>query len=168
MGEDKFHKNQNLHRQGGPRRHCFSSTRLERKGKDRGESLISIASDGRVTDWAIKKGLEQAAMGWLMLKGCGGGLLKEVRIMPARSGAGLLCLALRPGGECSNLLRLKRVQGKGLSPPKGDALLARQSGGMCLDHTTLLEVLLTPIPVARLMVCAKKNNQNSFFKHFFL
>eukprot|EP00668_Euglena_longa_P046569 GGOE01062254.1.p1 GENE.GGOE01062254.1~~GGOE01062254.1.p1 ORF type:complete len:833 (-),score=186.25 GGOE01062254.1:284-2734(-) len=64
------------------------------KGKDRGESLISIASDGRVTDWAIKKGL-----------------------------------------ECSNLLRLKRVPGKqqGLSPPKGDALLARQSGGMCLD-----------------------------------
>lgn len=63
------------------------------KGKDRGESLVSISADGRVTDWSIKKGL-----------------------------------------ECTNLLRLKRVPNKQPGATAGtDALLARQSGGMCVD-----------------------------------
>eukprot|EP01006_Ploeotia_vitrea_P028956 TRINITY_DN61585_c0_g1_i1.p1 TRINITY_DN61585_c0_g1~~TRINITY_DN61585_c0_g1_i1.p1 ORF type:complete len:854 (+),score=67.85 TRINITY_DN61585_c0_g1_i1:36-2597(+) len=64
------------------------------KGKDRGESLISISADGRVTDWSIKKGL-----------------------------------------ECTNLIRLKRVPNKqqGITEVRGDALLSRQSGGMCVD-----------------------------------
>uniref|UniRef100_A0A7S1NDI3 Dynein axonemal intermediate chain 4 n=1 Tax=Eutreptiella gymnastica TaxID=73025 RepID=A0A7S1NDI3_9EUGL len=72
------------------------------KGKDRGESLVSIAADGRVTDWSIKKGL-----------------------------------------ECTNLLRLKRVPNKqqGMTQLKGDALLSRQSGGMCVDFNPTERIL---------------------------
>eukprot|EP00756_Hemistasia_phaeocysticola_P032464 Hpha_TRINITY_DN16408_c4_g1::TRINITY_DN16408_c4_g1_i1::g.159377::m.159377 len=66
------------------------------KGRDRGESLVSIAADGRVKQWSIKKGL-----------------------------------------ECVNLLRLKRSQGEaatGTAAAKGgEAMLSRQSGGMCFD-----------------------------------
>lgn len=66
------------------------------KGKDRGESLVSIAADGRVKQWTIQKGL-----------------------------------------ECVNLLRLKRSQGEaatGTATAKGgEAMLSRQSGGMCFD-----------------------------------
>jgi len=64
------------------------------KGKDRGEALVSVAADGRVTEWALKKGLEH-----------------------------------------TTLLRLKRVPNKqpGAGATKGEALLARHSGGLCLD-----------------------------------
>eukprot|EP01062_Namystynia_karyoxenos_P017741 TRINITY_DN16565_c0_g1_i1.p1 TRINITY_DN16565_c0_g1~~TRINITY_DN16565_c0_g1_i1.p1 ORF type:complete len:855 (+),score=357.16 TRINITY_DN16565_c0_g1_i1:89-2653(+) len=66
------------------------------KGRDRGESLVSIAADGRVKQWSIKKGL-----------------------------------------ECVNLLRLKRSQSDaaaGTAAAKGgEAMLSRQSGGMCFD-----------------------------------
>ena len=51
---------------------------------------------------------------------------------------------LRPAGlECSNLLRLKRVPNKqqGVTQLKGDALLSRQSGGMCVDFNPMERIL---------------------------
>ena len=70
------------------------------RGKDRGESLVSISADGHVMEWTIKKGLERTA-----------DLMKLKRI-PNRNNEGTMYSNKGAGKE---------------------AMLSRQSGGMCFD-----------------------------------
>lgn len=78
------------------------------RGKGRGENLVSISADGRVLEWSIKKGLERNAPDLMKLKR-----------MPTKNHDG------PAGGDAAR-------GGKGAAAGK-EALLSRQSGGMCFD-----------------------------------
>ena len=80
------------------------------RGKGRGENLISISADGRVLEWSMKKGLERTAPDLMKLKR-----------MPNKNHEG----AGAEGGASKG--------GKGAAAPHKEALLSRQSGGMCFD-----------------------------------
>lgn len=77
------------------------------RGKGRGENLISISADGRVLEWSIKKGLERNAPDLMKLKRMPN---KTQEPHNARAGGG-----------------------KGGATTTREALLSRQSGGMCFD-----------------------------------
>ncbi len=74
------------------------------QGDERGESLVSVSSDGRVIQWSIKKGLEHK------------GTIRFVQILTEKE-----------------LMKLKRVSNQGkMVQKKNEAFIARQAG-LCLD-----------------------------------
>lgn len=80
-------------------------TRWVEKGQNRDEALISISADGFVKEWSIKKGLERV-----------GDLIRLKRGV--------------------SMAREKETAGAAYGGSKGktrEALLSRQSGGMCFD-----------------------------------
>jgi WD40 repeat protein len=82
------------------------------RGKGRGENLISISADGRVLEWSMKKGLERTAPDLMKLKR----MPNKNHDGPGDGGHG--------GGA---------KVGKAAATSHKEALLSRQSGGMCFD-----------------------------------
>ncbi|CAH1772344.1 unnamed protein product [Owenia fusiformis] len=106
-------------------------------GDERMEVLVSISTDGRVTQWYIRKGF-----------------------------------------ECADLMRLKRVTPKQGAPAiaagkakekKGDALIARQAGGMCFDFSAKdSNIYLAGTEEGHIHKCSCSYNEQyleSFFGH---
>lgn len=76
--------------------------------QSKGEALVSVSTDGRVTQWLIKKGLEYADL--MCLKR----VIKQQEIKP-QSGTG------------------QNVSSQSSSTSKSASFIARQSGGLCFD-----------------------------------
>lgn len=95
------------------------------RGSDKGETLISLSSDGRVCEWSTKKGLT-----WT-------GTPLPRPAMPCPMGASPLPLPDRTT-PCSELFPLKRrtnEEGVSWRPPNAasDGLIARHARGLALD-----------------------------------
>ena len=84
-------------------------TKWIHRGSERGEKLVSVSTDGRITQWSIKKGLEHID------------LMKLKRIQANNSGGA------GAGGQSG--------AGGSKSKPKNEAFISRRSSGMCFDFS---------------------------------
>eukprot|EP00672_Neobodo_designis_P015772 CAMPEP_0174833034 /NCGR_PEP_ID=MMETSP1114-20130205/3992_1 /TAXON_ID=312471 /ORGANISM="Neobodo designis, Strain CCAP 1951/1" /LENGTH=876 /DNA_ID=CAMNT_0016066905 /DNA_START=47 /DNA_END=2677 /DNA_ORIENTATION=+ len=102
------------------------------KGQERGETLVSISADGHVMEWSIKKGLERTAD------------LMKLKRAPSSGDS---------GGQSA------AIPGKGGAPK--EALLARQSGGMCFDmHPRESITYVVGTEDGTIHKCSKSQNEN--------
>lgn len=122
------------------------------KGKERNEALVSISADGWVKEWAIKKGLEHVS-----------NLIRLKRVVSRDSNMVAAGAAYGSGGG----------GGSGGGASKGaakattrEALLARQSGGMCFDmnpEDPMLYVVGTED--GTISKCTKSKDDNSILDY---
>jgi len=111
------------------------------RGKGRGENLISISADGRVLEWSIKKGLERTAPDLMKLKR-----------MPSKTNDPPAAHPSRPG--------MAGKSGAGASTTR-EALLSRQSGGMCFDmNPKELITYVVGTEDGTLHKCSKSQSEN--------
>jgi hypothetical protein len=104
-------------------------TRWVDKGKDRGETLVTISADGHVLEWSIKKGLERTSE------------LMKLKRAPNRNSEGVGAV------------------GKGAGTR--EALLSRQSGGMCFDINPRDQITyVVGTEDGTLHKCSKSQNEN--------
>lgn len=111
------------------------------RGKGRGENLISISADGRVLEWSIKKGLERTAPDLMKLKR-----------MPTKNNEPPAANPNRPG--------MAGKSGAGTTTTR-EALLSRQSGGMCFDmNPKELITYVVGTEDGTLHKCSKSQSEN--------
>lgn len=104
------------------------------RGKGRGENLISISADGRVLEWSIKKGLERNAPDLMKLK--------------------------RMPNKTQDPHNARIGKGGGTSTTR-EALLSRQSGGMCFDmNPKELITYVVGTEDGTLHKCSKSQSEN--------
>eukprot|EP00899_Mesostigma_viride_P012208 jgi/Mesvir1/20989/Mv08051-RA.2 len=88
------------------------------RGDERGESLVSISTDGRITQWSIKKGLEFTDL--MKLKRVVRSRKQVRRPPPAAAGANGAAPAVPPAVAANT---------------KTEAFISRRSSGMCFDFS---------------------------------
>eukprot|EP01027_Heterolobosea_sp_BB2_P018498 GEZU01026048.1.p1 GENE.GEZU01026048.1~~GEZU01026048.1.p1 ORF type:complete len:927 (+),score=251.84 GEZU01026048.1:225-2783(+) len=99
------------------------------RGRDNGEKLTSVSGDGRISQWAIKKGLDcQDIMKLKRVSGRIHPTSMPTVVGPNRAGAGAA------GGKAAALAAASTTAaGMGFSPMKGVAFISQTSGGMSID-----------------------------------
>nr|XP_009687174.1 PREDICTED: WD repeat-containing protein 78 isoform X3 [Struthio camelus australis] len=95
-------------------------------GDDKGEILISISADGRITKWLIRKGL-----------GCSA-LLSIPKKHKLHSAVICHICLTRTLAICTDLMKIKRTESEkkkltGEKERRSEALISRQAPGMCFD-----------------------------------
>ena len=105
--------------EGGSHMDAVWQVKWVNKGQERGESLVSISSDGRVTEWSMKKGLSFTNL--MLFKRVSSGRSSDTNHSRSKQTSA----ATKTSGSA-----------KSNSNNTSDGVISRQSSGLCLDFAS--------------------------------